>query len=369
MPRNNKKKIIISVTNDLVTDQRVHKTALSLIGFGYDVLLVGRILHHSLPISRDYQIKRLKLLFSKGFFFYAEYNIRLFLFLLFKKAFIFLSNDLDTLPANFLASKIRNKKLVYDSHEYFTEVPELINRKGIRKIWGSIERIILPKVRYSYTVCQSIADIYNKKYGVQTKVVRNIPLCNYSYNKGKKLFSDLKNKRIILYQGSLNIGRGIEQVIDAMKYVEDATFVVIGDGDIKRMIETKIKDCGYDEKIILVGRLAFNEIYAYTKLASIGISVEESLGLNYHYSLPNKLFDYIRAEVPILASKLPEVEKLITKYKIGCFIDNHKPKHIAERINYMLQATGERALWKENLVIASKELCWENEERILQTLF
>ena len=107
--------------------------------------------------------KLLRLMFNKGPLFYAEYNIRLFFFLLFKKVDILVANDLDTLPANYLISRIRKKILVYDSHEYFTEVPELVGRDFVRRVWSGIEKRILPKIKYSYTVCESIARIYSEK--------------------------------------------------------------------------------------------------------------------------------------------------------------------------------------------------------------
>lgn len=368
MPKN--KQIIISVTNDLVADNRVHKVARSLIKFGFDVLLVGRIIKGSLPIAREYKTKRFSLLFKKGAMFYACYNIRLFFFLLFAKADVFLSNDLDTLPANFLASKIRNKKLVYDSHEYFTEVPELVNRPKIKRIWEKIEKRIFPKIKNSYTVCNSIADVYNKKYAVNMKVVRNIPECELLMNDYKiQLPKTVDNKKIILYQGAVNTGRGIEQVIEAMQYVEGAVFLIIGDGDIKNEAEQLVKELKLKNKVHFTGKLPFNRLYFYTKKAYIGISLEQNIGLNYYYALPNKLFDYIRAKLPVLASRLPEIENIVKTYDIACFIENHNPKHIAEKINYMLNSPKKYQTWKENLKKASAELCWENEEKVLREMF
>lgn len=368
MPK--KKQIIISVTNDLVADNRVHKVATSLIKFGFDVLLVGRIVKGSLPINRVYKIKRFKLLFNKGAMFYACYNIRLFLFLLFEKADILLANDLDTLPANFLASKIRNKKLVYDSHEYFTEVPELVNRPKVKRIWEKIEKKILPKIKYSYTVCGSIADIYNNKYGINMKVVRNISKCEQVLKEVEPTFPEkFKNKKIILYQGAVNIGRGIEQVIKAMHFIENAIFLIIGDGDIKSEMEQLVRDLKLKEKVHFVGKIPFNHLHSYTKNADVGISLEENIGLNYYYALPNKLFDYIRSNIPVIASRLPEIENVVKTYDIGCFIENHNSKHIAEKINFMLNSPKKNLVWKENLKKASDELCWENEEHVLKGIY
>src|SRR5208283_1226470 len=129
------KKFILSVTNDLVTDQRVHRVASTIFNLGNDVLLIGRIRKDSLPVTRPYRTLRMRLLFNQGPLFYAEYNVRLFVFLLFQRVDVLVSNDLDTLLANYLVFRILNKELVYDTHEYFTGVPELKNRPVVRCIW------------------------------------------------------------------------------------------------------------------------------------------------------------------------------------------------------------------------------------------
>jgi glycosyltransferase involved in cell wall biosynthesis len=370
--------VFISVTNDLVADQRVHKIALSLIKFGNEVTLIGRLRKNSLPINqRPYKTKRLKLFFDRGIMFYAEYNFHLFFYLLFKKFDILLSNDLDTLPANYLLSVIRNKTLVYDSHEYFTQVPELINRKFVQKTWLLIERLILPRIKYSYTVCKSIAKIYSEKYGIDMKVIRNVPICNRLRNNpidtkkntiqpSKFVFPS--NKKIILYQGSVNIGRGIDYMIKAMKHITDAVFVVIGNGDILSDMQKLVKQSGLENKVIFTGRIPFEKLIFYTVRADIGISLEENTGENYYYALPNKLFDYIQANVPVIASPLPEIRKIVEGYNIGVIIEKHDPKHIAETIKLMFDNCNQSA-WKKNLTIAAEELCWEKEEKILFEIF
>ncbi len=365
-----KRKIIISVTNDLIADNRVKKTAGSLKSFGFEPLLVGRLLPGSLPLNEPFSHKRFRLLFNKGFLFYACYNIRLFFFLLFQKADIFLANDLDSLPANYLAAKLRGKKLVYDSHEYFTEVPELINRKKVKRVWEEIERRILPKLKYTYTVCDSIAEIYNKKYGISMKVVRNIPPCKRAKVLDKKGNLPIpQGQKVVLYQGAVNIGRGLEYAIKAMQYTQDVCLLIIGNGDIKPELKNLVSELALEEKVFFMDKMPGNELAAYTRQADIGISIEENMGLNYYYALPNKLFDYIRAEVPVLVSPLPEMAAIVRKYDIGSCIENHSPEHIAEKITSMLHERTRYAEYKSNLKKAGSELCWENEEKVLEEIF
>ncbi len=365
MKKKNHKRIIVSVTNDLVSDNRVHKVCVSLQNMGFDVLLVGRKLPESRGIeNRDYKTGRFRLLFKTGALFYAEYNFRLFLFLLFAKFDILLSNDLDTLTANFIVSKIKNKPLVYDSHEYFTEVPELINRPKVQHIWEWLEHKMVPKIKYTYTVCESIAEIYNKKYGTGFKVVRNIP--------NEKFISEAKKEKpekTVIYQGAVNIGRGLEQAIRAIKKVEGAKLIIAGDGDIKSDLESLVKRENLENKVEFTGRLTIEELAELTPQADLGLSIEEDLGLNYRFALPNKLFDYIQAQVPVLVSNLPEMAAIVNKYKVGEITNSLQPEVLAGKIESALLNSEKREVWKNNLKIAAKELTWENEEKVLVKIF
>ncbi|MCF8372627.1 MAG: glycosyltransferase [Bacteroidales bacterium] len=359
------KRVLISVTNDLVTDQRVHKVAMSLTKAGYSITLVGRKLAQSPPVSQPYSTHRMILLFKNGPLFYAEYNIRLFFLLLFSKADIFLSNDLDSLPANFLASRIKNKPIVYDSHELFTEVPELIDRPTIQRIWLEIEKAILPRINYSYTVCQSLADYYQQKYGLLMRVVRNIPNC-----KGQvQPEPDSKRENVVLYQGSVNVGRGVDLVIKAMKFLEGVEFWVIGSGDVENEMKALAHSEGVADKVKFFGRIPFADLRQYTRQAMVGISLEENRGLNYYYALPNKLFDYIHAGVPILGSDLPEISRIIDSYQVGIVAKSREPEYIAREIRMMLSDQEMRSRWDDNLKEAAHGLCWENEEKELMALF
>ncbi len=356
------KKIIVSVTNDLSTDQRVHKVCLSLTNNGFKVVLIGRKLSNSLPLNREYDTHRMSLLFKKGIIFYLEYNFRLFLFLLFHKKDILLANDLDTLLANFLVSRIQNKKLVYDSHELFTEVPELIHRPIKQKIWLKLEQYILPKLKNTYTVCESIANYYNQKYVTNFKIIRNIPV--------KKNIPKVQKKtkqKTIIYQGTINIGRGLELMIEVMKHLENTKFIIVGTGDIYKQLQKKVIAENLTDIITFLGKITPKELRKITPKADLGISLEEDLGLNYRYALPNKLFDYLHANIPVLVSDLPEMKRLVLEYKIGEIATSREPKKLAKQIKKILHSEKEK--YQTFLQKAQEKLHWQHEEKILLSVF
>lgn len=361
-----KQKIIVSVTNDLATDQRADKICTTLMELNYDVVLVGRYHQTSKFIYRAYETKRFNLWFNKGPLFYANYNIRLFIFLLFSKPNLLWSNDLDTLPSNFLYSRLSKTKLIFDSHEYFTEVPELINRPLIQSLWKALEKSMLPKIKHVLTVSQSIADLYEKEYDIKVSLLRNVPVL-------KKKEIDTENikstgKKIIIYQGALNINRGIESMVKAMQYVDHSIFYILGTGDITQRISDLITELKLQEKVIMKGVIPLREIHGYTRQADLGLSLEEDAGLNYRFALPNKVFDYVHAEVPVLVSNLPEMKKLVTQYEIGEIIENHTPKHIAQKITAMLEDQEKNIFWKANCKKAILELNWNKEQQIISTI-
>ena len=362
------KQIYISVTNDIVTDQRVNKVARTILSSGVSVALVGRVRKGSLPIGTNpFKIKRFRMVFNRGALFYACFNFRLFFYLLFRKMDLLLANDLDTLPANYLVSRIKRIPLVYDSHEYFTGVPELQDRKIVKGIWKWIEKRIFPNLKYIYTVSQSIADLYKEEYNREVKVVRNLSLGWKPVNKSSR--SELgiaEGKRILILQGSgINIERGAEEAVEAMLYVENAILLIIGEGDVMDQLKKSVDQMDLSGKILFINKMPYAKLLEYTSLGDVGLTLDKDTNLNYRYSLPNKLFDYIQARVPVLASKLVEVEKIIRNYKIGELIDSHEPKHIAEKLNFMLDSEDKRREWKKNLEQAAEELCWENEEKKL----
>lgn len=363
-----KKKVIVSVINDLVTDQRVHRTCLTLVESGYEVTLVGRVLKHSLPMPpRPYSHHRMRLLFTKGVPFYAEFQIRLFFYLLFHKAALLFSNDLDTLLPNYCIAKLKHISIIYDSHEYFTGVPELTENHTKRTIWKKLEKALLPKLPILFTVNQSIANLYKNELGVDMKIMRNIPLKKVLPPKTSRESLGLPtDKHILLLQGAgININRGVEEAIQAMSYVDNSLLLIIGGGNAYEDLKKLSNELNLTEKVKFINKLPFEELMQYTMQADIGLTLDKDTNINYRYSLPNKLFDYIQAEVPVLASPLVEVKKIVDEYRVGICIESYQPNEIAAKINYMLADKDRWLVWKSNTAAAKQILCWENEKKVL----
>ena len=313
----------------------------------------------------------MKLLFKKGVFFYAEYNFRLFFQLLFLKKDILLSNDLDTLLPNYLISKIFSKKLVYDSHELFTEVPELIDRKGVQKVWLSIEKFIFPNLKNVYTVNNSIANYYSNKYDVSVGIVRNISVkLSNTVIDGKLSYKIKGDKKMLIMQGGgINRDRGAEEAVEMMQYVENAVLYIIGSGDVFENLRTMVIKLNLTNEVIIMNKMTYQELIEYTKIADLGLSLDKDTNLNYEYSLPNKVFDYIQCKVPILATKRKEVALLIEKNNIGYLTNTINPKKLAKQVNNIFRNQEAYNRIKNNLSLAAEKYTWEKESKKIEEIY
>lgn len=367
------KKVIVSVINDLATDQRVRKVCGTLSDMGFEILLVGRRLRNSPAMdARPYKVRRMKLLFTRGPFFYLEYQIRLFIFLFFLRADVLYSNDLDTLLPNFLISKIKNLPLVYDSHEYFTGVPELEHHPLKKSIWKRIEKTIFPHLKNVFTVSDSIARLYETEYGILPLVVRNVPETGrMNHSPGRPKLGLPEKKKIIILQGSgINVHRGSEELVEAMHFVpENMLLLIVGGGDVLEILKQKVSDLKLEQKVVFKPRLPYETLMQYTSVADLGVSLDKDTNINYRYSLPNKVFDYIFAGIPVLVSDLVEIRKLIEKYEVGDFISNHNPRLIAEKLVQIFDHPEQLKKWRDNTKKAKRELNWELESKTIQNVF
>lgn len=352
------KTVILSVINDISTDQRIHRIASTLTDWGFDVLVVGRKLPNSLPLpSQPYRTHRLRCFWHKGKLFYLEFTFRLFFFLLFQRANVYTANDLDTLLPNLLISSLKKKRLIYDAHELFTEVPELIHRPISRKIWLTLERCLMPHVDNFMTVNEGLAEVYQERYAKKAVIIRNVPFY-------KQVNVQSHKQPILIYQGALNVGRGIELMIETMTLLPEYQLWIIGDGDITNDLHQLARKRKITERLRFFGKLPFAELHALTTQARIGFSLEEDLGANYRLATPNKIYDYIQAEVPVIVSDLPLMKQIIQKWQVGHVLIERSPEKLAELV---LKTVNDD--WSMALRQAKKELCWEKEREKLKVFY
>jgi glycosyltransferase involved in cell wall biosynthesis len=373
------KRVVVSVISDLATDQRVHKVCQTLRQSGYEVHLIGSKKKHSLALDkRIYSTSRIAMIFQKKFLFYAEFNTRLFFRLLFHKADILLGNDLDVMPATWLAAALKRKPLVYDTHEYFMAMAGLDNKPMVRRVWKAVESFIFPKLRYIYTICDSFCELYEKDYQKKLLAVRNVPYLHSSEEEGhedllKAIDAQIpRNKFLLLFQGAgINPHRGAEELVLTMQWLDPLKFhlLIVGGGDSFPQVLALIEQHGLRDRITTIPKQPFSLLKHITRQADLGLSLDKADNINHKYGLPNKIFDYLHAGVPVLVSRLIELEKIVNAYNVGDFIENHDPAHIASCIQKVADNPGKLKIWKDNTENLRRDLNWENEGKIVLRIF
>jgi len=352
------KKIFFTVTSDPNLDQRMQRICTTLAENGYDITLIGRNMFDSnIPGPKKFSQKRIKCWFNKGKIFYFEFNTRLSAYLLFKKMDAICAIDLDTIHPCYTISRLKKIPRIYDAHELFTELIEVINRPAIKKIWDAVEKKWLPKFKFGYTVSESIAKEFKKRYGLNYQTIRNVPVLNETE------FLPVSEK-FILYQGAVNEGRGLEYLVPAMKNV-NCKLVICGDGNFMPQLKKLIVENNVGGRIELRGWTAPDKLREISQQATIGIALAEKKGLNQWLALPNKFFDYIHAALPQITMNYPEYKKLNDQYDVALLIDDTNPSTIARSINELLDNELRRNELKSNCVKARQELNWQKEEKKL----
>lgn len=353
------KKLTFTVINDLTYDQRMQRICNSLSIEGYQVTLIGRKLWTSSPLKAEkFKQKRLNCFFEKGKLMYLEFNLRLLFYLLFTPADCYCAIDLDTIIPNLCASFIRRKKRVYDAHELFTELKEIVTRPVIHRTWVKIEKFALPKFKHGYTVNAFIADEFRRKYKLHYAVVRNLPKFIEDFS------SPAKNDRFIIYQGAVNEGRSFETLIPAMRYV-NARLIICGDGNFFKQAKALVKIEGLEEKVEMKGMVPPNELRKITPKAYAAVMLFEATGLNQYQSLANRFFDYIMAAVPQVCVDYPQYKLITNQYGVASLIPDTDPQTIASALNNLLNDSVYYNTIRQNCLIARKELNWESEEKVL----
>ncbi|MCG8331999.1 MAG: glycosyltransferase family 4 protein [Chitinophagales bacterium] len=359
--------IICTVTNDLTYDQRMIRICSSLSEFGYKVILIGRLRKNSRPIKKEtFLQKRFRCYFNKGKLFYLEYNIRLLFYLLFARYDGICAVDLDTILPAFICSRLRGKTCIYDAHEYFTEVPEVSRRPRTQKIWEILADFIIPRIQYAYTVGPCLAKIFEERYGTTFGVIRNVP---FQTEKLPHLLPLEPSPKVILYQGALNEGRGLETAIDTMHHLNNAVLWLAGEGDLSAALRAQATQLIKTGKVRFWGFLPPDELKKLAPQAHIGLNLLENKGLSYYYSLANKAFDYIQAGLPSIHPSFPEYENLNTQYHTFVLLPTLSVSDLAEAIQSLLSDQELYAAMQQNCFKAAKTLNWEHEKEKLKDFY
>jgi glycosyltransferase involved in cell wall biosynthesis len=359
--------IILAVTNDLSMDQRVHRIAMTLGKDGWNVSTVGRVLPTSTPkLDRPYPTHRFRMRVQRGKWFYFWYNVRLFFFLFRKAPSVVYANDLDTLPGAWLAARIRGRKLVYDSHEWWLEIPELNDRPKIKAVWAWLEKNLFKRADLVLTVNQALADIYSSLYNVEVLPVRNVPFRRQNLP-GRETPGNL-----IWYQGALNEGRGLELMIESLLHLpEKYSLGIAGDGPLRTELKELSIKLGLQSRIEFHGAIPLEKLAETTQIAAIGLSLEDSYSKSYQVATPNKVFDYVQNQIPVLVSNLPQMTLLVEEWKIGEVLQDEErtPQGLAKRIQAILEDDQKWSDYRMGCYRASAVLCWEEESgRLLEAM-
>ena len=342
---------------------------------GYVVTLVGREMPGSPPLApMPFHQVRLPLKYAKGKMFYFEYNYKLYQFLMAQDANALCAIDLDTIVPIYMASHKKGLPRMYDAHEFFSEMIEVKRRWHIHFFWKSIEKWMIPRFKHGYTVGSAIASEFKKLYGVEYALVRNMPLfiANQPHTlpeKARKVLLELDQRTnptlpIILYQGAINEGRALPQLVTAMTMV-NARLLMAGTGNMYEEIRQSIRQQGLESKIFMCGNVPPADLRPLTTCCYAGITIFDAFSKNQLFSLGNKFFDYIMAQTPQVCVNYPEYATILKDYEVAVPLENTNPISIANCLNKLIEDPVLHEKLKKNCIEASLKLNWESEEKTL----
>jgi glycosyltransferase involved in cell wall biosynthesis len=264
--------------------------------------------------------------------------------------------DLDTILPCYFISRLKKIPRIYDAHELFCEMKEVVSRPAIYKVWKWIEKNTVPYFDLGYTVNDLIAAEFMKMYGKDYQVIRSISVY--------EPLPEVENKNFILYQGAVNEGRCFESLIPAMKNV-NAPLYIYGDGNFMEQAQKLVVTNGLTDKIFFKGMTMPGVLKSVTRESRIGITLFEKNSLSNYYSLANRFFDYIHAGVPQLCVNYPVYKEINMQYEVAVLVDDLSAENIAKELQLLLN---DRERWerlKLNCGKAAAVLNWQVEEKKL----
>lgn len=274
---------------------------------------------------------------------------------------IYHSNDLNTLVQGYICAKwrFRKKKLVYDSHEVQT------SRTGYNhSFYGRLEAFLIKHIDAMIVENHTRAQYNEELYGFYPNVVHNYPFKQIHNDKINlhELLNLPADEKILLYQGGIQVGRGLDKLIEAAPHFNEGTLVFIGDGKIKQQLQSKVEEAGLQNKVKFLPKVPLNDLPKYTRNAYLGFQVLNNVCFNHYSASSNKLFEYMMAGVPVVACDFPEIKKVVEGYNTGICIDSHDPKEIAWAVNRLLSDSSLHKELRVNSINARKKHNWNLEK-------
>lgn len=326
-------------------------------------------------ISFDWKTKKFKTILGKtsvykldksksSLIYYFKFIFILIRELFRNKADIYLAEDIYTLPFVFFFAKLNKGKIFYNSREIYAHLSGLRNKNIVQKIIAKIESGFIRKVDTVLVTGEMDAEFLNDSYNINNLfVLRNLPKYNSDYTKVNlhEMLGIPQNNKVIIYQGVILEGRGIIKAIDLMGEIENVHFVIVGEGEFKNKFEEYAKKLSCSDRIHFIGAVNHSELLNYTAGADLGLALIENISISYYYALPNKLFEYIMAGVPVLASDLPQMKKVIDDYSVGKYVNMDDANEIIFTLKELLSNDAELNQYKSNCINAAKILNWERE--------
>jgi glycosyltransferase involved in cell wall biosynthesis len=351
--------------NQIEFERRIHNQIETAKELGYKVLFVslGKPGEKKCEKKNRILMKRIFSRFhEKGLLKFLSFNIKLFFYILFKPIQIIHCHDLWPLPAAAFASLLKNCSLVYDAHEYYGGL-NIFNKRPARKnIWMIMEWLSIPLVNTLITVSEPLGELYRKRYPQLKKVdiIRNVP--KFEEPKKSEKFVDSLFKNTVIFHGHFKPGRGLQNLVQAMKNLPDVKLILVGGGELKDTLYSLDSDLKLNN-IEFVDYINQNELISHASMADIGIVLFESTSLNYSFALPNKFFEYAMAGLPILASNIETLKYYIEKYDVGKIVNPDNIEEISNTLKEMLSEEFNLKKWKSNCLQMAKECNWENESK------
>lgn len=289
----------------------------------------------------------------------VQYFVKTLRVLLRERVDVYHAHDFETLLLGYLPARIKKVRLVYDSHELWAESRIYVSpfrKKALRPLTVMMEHFLIKRTDGVITVNESIAKHLAHKYKIDKPVVVSNFSERFSVGASDVLREKLaldKKKKILLYQGGIMTGRGLEKLIECSRYLDnDIIVVLMGYGHLKKALQKKI-EAENIHRVKILDAVPLDVLINYTASADIGISPIQNICLNHYYSLPNKIGEYIMAGIPFAVSNFPEMRKLAIEENMGAVFDPEDCRSITNAVNELLDPKL-YALKKENVSLLSR---------------